>query len=480
MLKCFEKEFKEKSEEPIHYKYYSCRQMAYDHNMPNIVTLIDFFNDKTNRKIVKYLGRNLIKSNLVRNKESNLKLLKKEQSKLLDKRLEAFMKSDYFHPSSENLKDGSSGLNNESALYDDIESVKPGSLYSLDESIDELDQEVQEIERKAADRNKSGKKNKGKQASIYEEVEYLSSANPSIDADGLLELDPKYEILLTSQLNKNIKQRLSEKQSNNVISFDKPKRKDFSYKGFKIGFNIDYTADTSYSSKYSDIVNQKRPQKTTETNSMESIFQQSVAKLNESPYLRVQNNDVLINNSRSKSRLNETPIPKSILNESLVLRKKSLLLTETPITKFNESSSLQPKSTINEYKTQIKRNSTLNENDLSIRESRISSSRGDIPGLFNSVISKHSAILNRDEFSSIDLKNKTSPIKNLQRNSTVRKQKPMIQSYFLTKPTPIKLKLAQKSSLNYKDSYLKTLKKSGLSNEYCVPNIRSINFIAAK
>ena len=174
--------------------------MAYDYDFPNIVALIDFFNDTTNRKIIKYLGRNLFKSNLIRNKEGNLKLLKKEQSKLLDKRLEAFMKSDDRHPSSpfENLKDGSSGLNTESVLYDDIESVKPASLFSMDESMDDLDQEVEEIERKAGDysKNNSGKK-RGKQVSIYEEVEYLSSVHPSVDADGLLELDPKYEIKVT-------------------------------------------------------------------------------------------------------------------------------------------------------------------------------------------------------------------------------------------------------------------------------------------
>lgn len=447
--------------------------MAYDADLPNIVYLIDFYNDQTNRKIIKYIGRNLLTSNVIRSKQCTLKLLKQEQSKLLDKRLEAFMKKDEnYNPSSlfESSKDGSSNFNNEaneSLLYDEIESMKPGSLLSMDGSMEdqgeEYDDHGEATEKKETERiNTHSSKRKAKQVSIYEEVDYLSSAHPSVDAENLVALDPKYELKVTSELNKSISKRLDEKQTNYVSPFN-PKRKDFSYKGYKIGFNIEYLETDGIPSKFTDIVNQKRPLSRIEQNITESVFQRPISILNESALLRTPIETPII---RSKSRVNETPNrTKSVLNESPILRTKSSVLGEVSLAKssLNESPTFRPKSTFNEV--HVKRKSSLNDFDSSVRESRISSSRI-LPSIINSQNTNLSA-LNREIYTPHTFKT-SSPTKPLRRSLTIRQKsnKNTLNSNFLTYQNIDK-------SQNFKDSYIKSLRKSGLSNEYCVPTIRS-------
>lgn len=56
----FLKEFKGEKK-PFHYVKYSCRDLAYGRNMHHIVNLIDVFHKETDKRIVKYLGKKLIR-----------------------------------------------------------------------------------------------------------------------------------------------------------------------------------------------------------------------------------------------------------------------------------------------------------------------------------------------------------------------------------------------------------------------------------
>jgi hypothetical protein len=53
----YEVEFMEfKTEGPVNYYKYSCRDMAFDKGFYNIINLIDIFNNNTDEKIIKFLG----------------------------------------------------------------------------------------------------------------------------------------------------------------------------------------------------------------------------------------------------------------------------------------------------------------------------------------------------------------------------------------------------------------------------------------
>lgn len=54
-------EFPNETTLPITLQSYSCREMAYDRQLYDLVNLIDFFDETTNSKIVRYIGKNLLK-----------------------------------------------------------------------------------------------------------------------------------------------------------------------------------------------------------------------------------------------------------------------------------------------------------------------------------------------------------------------------------------------------------------------------------
>ena len=49
--------------EPLKFIKYSCRQMAYDNGLHSIVSLIDIFDKKSHKNVVKYLGKRYLKEN---------------------------------------------------------------------------------------------------------------------------------------------------------------------------------------------------------------------------------------------------------------------------------------------------------------------------------------------------------------------------------------------------------------------------------
>jgi hypothetical protein len=316
--------------------------MAYDFQMSNIVELIDFFNEKTSTKIVKYIGKNLLKTNDIRNKEC-LKLIKKE--KLLEKRLlETFgKKDDSYKNSSGHSKDhGSSDFKSESVLYEE---------------------------------------------DILDTKNDYSEPIPTLDLPNFDEIDTEYEYKVTNNLSKSITKRLREKQSNPMLSNDIPTRKDFTFKGYKIEFNITYVDD-------------RKPERNVDT------FKQNNKK---------RSNSVLPS-VLSAAAAAVIPRPKTSTNLRIVRQQDNIF------TGFKRPTIEQTKFLTVPYKNEFKAKSRP-LTGCSSRSLHIKSNDG---------------ILNN----SLNTKTKS-----------------------------------------YKDSYLNSLKKSGLSNDYCIPIIRSRHIsgvIAAK
>ena len=437
--------------------------MAYDYGMPNIANLIDFFNDNSHKKIIKYIGRDLLKTNKIRNKECAMKLVKQERNKQLT---ETFIKREESinNPSSgfESSKDSSSYNligETESILYDDVDNVKPTSFISTNESM------VLEEEDDEEKKNKNIRQNpRTKQVTIDDQVEYLTNTQQSLNGQNLIDFDPRYELKVTSELNKTIVNRLAEKQTNYVSPNELLTRKDFSYKGFKIGFDISYVGDEKNERPY-EIVNQKRPASQIDLTYLEAPFQRPKSILDSSKILRTKLNESPI--PQSKSRLNESPFPrpKSNLKDSPTLRPRSII---------NESKISRPKSNLS---NSVIRRSTFN--DSTVREPRVSSRQ------INSRLDLLSSTLKRPLDQPLVFNNKFLPQANkilpnrgLLRSSTIRQMnisanKVLLNpnfdnAYSIQKIQPIE----KPRTLSIKDSYLLKLRKSGLANEYCTPIIR--------
>lgn len=109
---------------PIYYYKYSCRDMAFDKELYNIIHLIDIFSDNTDDRIVKYLGAKYL--------ERNLKT-KPELARNSDASFKSHFKNEFENVlHDDNIRDDISEKldpTKETEYLKELEDVKPNSGY---------------------------------------------------------------------------------------------------------------------------------------------------------------------------------------------------------------------------------------------------------------------------------------------------------------------------------------------------------------
>ena len=116
---------KEITEEiPFNYYKYSCRDMAFDKGLYDIINLIDIFNEDTNEKIIKFLGKKYLERNLkgCKDLESDASFKKKLNTEFDNIFQEEIISDDI----SEKLDS-----TNEINFLKELEETKPSSAYGF-------------------------------------------------------------------------------------------------------------------------------------------------------------------------------------------------------------------------------------------------------------------------------------------------------------------------------------------------------------
>lgn len=117
-------ELKEFTEEaPINYYKYSCRDMAFDYGLYNIINLIDIFNENTNENIIQFLGEKYLQNNLKFNKN-----IDKDSHNSYKKHLDKFdnvQQNELIKDDLSDKLDAASEIN----IFKEIEDLKPSSGY---------------------------------------------------------------------------------------------------------------------------------------------------------------------------------------------------------------------------------------------------------------------------------------------------------------------------------------------------------------
>lgn len=403
--------------------FYSCRDLAYDQSMPHIVTLIDFYNENTNKKIVKYIGRNLLKENEVRHK-NHVKLL--DRKRLLEKRLvETFIKKD--SKENEMIKEELPAANrtinsvnsddtDESLLYDEIDMAKPLSSFKNTDNVTKSRTSINDkssrnsyLTRSALDESDSNSEDDRNMEETLNDSEIASL----IDLPKLMEMDTERDIDLNKKSNENIVKRLQEKSGPLPPIDTVPTRKELTYRGYKIQFNV-------------DIVDGKESVKPTVTKHSRVVIKKS----DESPRPKSQNR------------------PRSTVMSQLSLRK-------TPVTP-SYSRMQQRQSQLNNYANNSEYLSVFNN----INETSVQSR----PTTSISTMNNYPQKLK----SSMKQLNTTNNPRNTSKSSFAIIHKPVNNNDNDVKSS----KEIKRSNTSFKETYLKALKRSGLCNDYCTPIIR--------